>query len=137
MPLTTRQRVEDHRRNLSCAGCHRVIDPPGMALEHFDATGAWRAKDNGVDIDAAASLYDGRQMNGAAGLREALIAHQDMVLRNFTQQLMTYALGRRLTYRDMPTVRAIVRAADANSNRFFSFITGIVTSDAFRKAKPQ
>lgn len=136
-PLTTRQRVEEHRRNPACASCHRVIDPPGMALENFDAIGAWRAKDNGVDIDATASLYDGRQMNGAAGLRNALVAHQDMVLRNFTRQLMTYALGRRLTYRDMPTVRAIVRAAAANKNHFSAFVTGIVTSDAFRKAKPQ
>jgi len=133
VPLTTRQRVEEHRNNPRCSSCHRVIDPPGMALEHFDAIGAWRDKDNGVDIDAAASLYDGRQMDGVSGLREALIAHQDMVLLNFTQQLMTYALGRRLTYRDMPTIRAIVRSATASNNRFSSFVTGIVTSDAFRK----
>ncbi len=137
VPLTTRQRVEEHRRNPSCAGCHRVIDPPGMALENFDATGAWRVKDNGVSIDAAADLYDGRRMDGTAGLRDALLAHQDMVLRNFAQQLMTYALGRRLTYRDMPAVRAIVRAAATNDNRFSAFITGVVSSDAFRKARPQ
>jgi hypothetical protein len=135
-PLSTRQRVEEHRRNPSCSGCHRVIDPPGMTLEHFDAAGAWRASDNGVPIDAAADLYDGRRMNGAEGLRAALIARQDMVLRNFTQQLMTYALGRRLSYRDMPAVRTIVRAAGANGNRFSSFITGVVSSDAFRRSRP-
>jgi hypothetical protein len=136
VPLTTRQRVEDHRANPSCSGCHRVIDPPGMALENFDAIGAWRVTDNRVAVDAAATLYDGRRMQGAAGLRDALVAHQDMVLRNFTQQLMTYALGRRLSYRDMPMVRAIVRAAAVHGDRVSAFVTGIVTSDAFRMARP-
>jgi mono/diheme cytochrome c family protein len=134
-PLSTRQRVEEHRRNPSCAGCHRVIDPPGMALENFDATGAWRAADNGVAIDATSELYDGRRMDGAGGVRDALVAHEDMVLRNFTQQLMTYALGRRLTYRDMPAVRAIVRTAEAQQQRVSAFVTGIVTSDAFRLSR--
>jgi hypothetical protein len=108
-----------------------------MALENFDATGAWREKDNGVPIDAAAELYDGRRMNGATGLRDALLAYQDVVLRNFTQQLMTYAVGRRITYRDMSTIRAIVRHAAGDNNRFSAFVTGVVSSDAFRKARTQ
>lgn len=136
-PLSTRQRVEQHRGNPACSGCHRVIDPPGMALENFDATGAWRTADNGVPIDATTDLYDGRRMDGAAGLRAALVAHEDMVLRNFTQELMTYALGRRLSYRDMPGVRAIVRGAARENNRFSSFIKGVVTSDAFRMSRPK
>jgi mono/diheme cytochrome c family protein len=135
-PLSTRQRVEEHRRNPSCSGCHRVIDPPGMALENFDAAGAWRAADNGVPIDATADLYDGRRMDGPAGLRAALVAHEDMVLRNFTQQLLTYALGRRLTYRDLPAVRAIVRTAAANGNRVSAVVTGVVTSPAVRQSRP-
>lgn len=136
VPLSTRQRVEAHRQNPSCSGCHRVIDPAGMALEHFDATGGWRDTDNGVPIDAVADLYDGRRMDGAAGVRAALVAHEDMVLRNFTQQLMTYALGRRLSYRDMPAVRAIVRRAAAEGNRISAFLTGVVESDAFRRVRP-
>ena len=88
-------------------------------------------------IDPAADLYDGRRMDGAAGLRDALIAHQDMVLRNFTQQLLTYALGRRLSYKDMPAVRAIVRRAAEDNNRFSAFVTGVVTSAAFRSAGQQ
>jgi hypothetical protein len=134
-PLSTRQRVEEHRRSPSCSRCHRIIDPPGMALENFDAIGAWRATDNGVAIDSAATLYDGREMDGAAGLGAALVAHQDMVLRNFTQQLMTYAIGRRLSYRDMPAVRAIVRRAGAANNRISAFITGVVASDSFRLSR--
>lgn len=133
--FSTRQRVEEHRKNPSCSGCHRVIDPPGMALENFDATGAWRTVDNGVPVDAASQLYDGTRMEGAAGLRAALISHQDLVLRNCTQQLMTYALGRRLSYRDMPAVRAIVNAAAVRKNAVSAFIIGVVTSDAFRKTR--
>jgi hypothetical protein len=135
-PLSTRQRVEAHRANPSCSSCHRVIDPPGMTLENFDATGRWRTVDNGVAIDAAAELYDGRRMDGPAGLRAALVGHQDMVLRQFTQSLMTYALGRRLSYRDMPAVRAIVRTAADRGNRFSAFVTGVVSSDAFRLSRP-
>ncbi len=135
--LSTRQRVEEHRSNPSCRGCHRVIDPPGMTLENFDATGAWRAKDNGVAIDATADLYDGRRMTGPAGLRDALMSHQDLVVRNFTQQLMTYALGRRLTYRDMPAVRTIVRSASSAGNRMSAFVTGVVTSDTFRMSRKE
>ncbi|MBP6716432.1 MAG: DUF1588 domain-containing protein [Acidobacteria bacterium] len=135
--LSTRQRVEQHRSNPACSGCHRVIDPPGMTLEQFDATGAWREADNGVAIDADAQLYDGRYMSGPAGLRAALLDHQDMFVRNFTQQLMTYALGRRLSYRDMPTVRRIVRSAASDGNRISAFVNGIVTSDAFRFSRPK
>lgn len=135
-PLSTRQRVEEHRRNPACASCHRVIDPPGLALEAFDAIGAGRARDNGVPIDVAAELADGRRIEGPAGLREMLLAQQDQVLRNFAAQLLTYAINRRVGPRDMPAVRAIVRRASAHDNRFSEFILGVVTSDAFRKANP-
>ena len=76
-------------------------------------------------------------MNGPAGLREALLRHSDMVLRSFTENLLTYALGRRVEYTDMPTVRAIVRDAAKNDNRFSSFILGVVNSAAFRMTTPE
>lgn len=134
--LSTRQRVEMHRRNPACGSCHRVIDPPGLTLEQFDAVGAWRDADNTVPVDVSAQLYDGQDMSGPAGLRAALLTHEDMVLRNFTEQLMSYALARRLTYRDMPVVRAVVRHAAARGNRLSAFVAGIVTSAAFRAAAP-
>jgi hypothetical protein len=134
--LTTRQRMEEHRKNPTCNSCHRFIDPLGLALENFDVTGAWRIKDNEVAVDSVGDLYDGTKMNGPAGLRQALLAHQDMVLRSFTENLMTYAIGRRIEYADMPTVRAIVNTAAKNNNHFSSFVLGVVNSGAFRMAKP-
>jgi hypothetical protein len=134
--LTTRQRMEEHRKNPTCNGCHRFIDPLGLALENFDVTGAWRIKDNEVTVDSVGDLYDGMKMEGPAGLRQALMAHQDMVLRSFTENLMTYAVGRRMEYADMPAVRAVVSQAAKNDNRFSSFVLGVVNSGAFRMAKP-
>jgi hypothetical protein len=135
--LSTRERMEEHRKSPACASCHRVIDPLGLALENFDVTGAWRIKDNGVPIDSVGELYDGTKMAGPAGLRDALLKHQDMFLRSFTQNLMTYALGRRVEYYDMPAVRAVIRDAAQHGNRMSSFILGVVNSRAFRMSKAE
>ena len=135
--LSTRQRMEEHRKNPTCAGCHRFIDPLGLALDNFDVTGAWRIKDNEVPVDVVGDLYDGTKIDGPSGLREALLRHQDMVLRSFAENLLTYAIGRRVEYGDMPAVRAIVNSAAKNDNRFSSFVLGIVNSAAFRMAKPE
>ena len=137
MRLTTRQRMEEHRKNPSCNSCHRVIDPLGLALDNFDVTGAWRIKDNEVPVDVVGDLYDGTKMNGPSGLREALLKHQDMVLRSFTENLLTYAVGRRLEPSDMPTVRAIIRDAAKNGHRMSSYVLGVVNSAAFRMVKPE
>jgi Protein of unknown function (DUF1592)/Protein of unknown function (DUF1588)/Protein of unknown function (DUF1587)/Protein of unknown function (DUF1585)/Protein of unknown function (DUF1595) len=134
--LSTRQRMEEHRSNPSCNSCHRVIDPLGLALENFDATGAWRIKDNEVPVDVIGDLYDRSQVNGPAGLRDALLRHSDMVLRSFTENLLTYALGRRLEYTDMPAVRTIVNNAARQNNRMSAFILGVVGSTAFRMSGP-
>jgi mono/diheme cytochrome c family protein len=130
--LSVRDRMEEHRRNPACASCHRVIDPIGLALENFDATGRWRIKDNEVPVDATGVLYDGMKIEGPAGLRSALLKHQDVFLQTFTENLMTYALGRRVEFYDMPTVRAIVREAGKRDYRMSAFILGIVNSAAFR-----
>jgi hypothetical protein len=135
--LSTRERMEEHRKNPTCASCHRVIDPLGLALENFDVTGAWRIKDNEVPVDSIGDLYDGTKMDGPAGLRDALLKHQDVLLRNFAENLLTYAVGRRVEYGDMPTVRAIVRDAAKNNSRFSSFVVGVVNSAAFRMTKPE
>jgi len=130
--LSTRERMEEHRKNPSCASCHRVIDPLGLALENFDTIAAWRIKDNGVKIDASGTLYDGTKLDGAASLRQALLSHSESIMRNFTDNLMAFALGRRIEYYDQPTVRAIVRKAEQNGNRFSSLVLGIINSPAFR-----
>ncbi|MEW6322659.1 MAG: DUF1592 domain-containing protein [Acidobacteriota bacterium] len=134
--LSVRERMEEHRKNPACTSCHRVIDPLGLALENFDVTGAWRIKDNEVPVDSVGDLYDGTKMDGVAGLRNALLKHKDVVLLSFTENLMTYALGRRVEYYDMPTVRAIVRDAEKAGYRMSAFILGIVNSPAFRMNRP-
>jgi len=131
-PLSVRERMEVHRKNPTCNSCHRVIDPLGLALDNFDVVGAWRIKDNGVPVDSNGVLYDGTKMAGPADLRQALLAKSEPVIRNFTDNLMSYALGRRIEYFDQPTVRSIVRKASQNGNRFSSFVLGIVNSPAFQ-----
>jgi hypothetical protein len=130
--LSTRQRMEEHRRSPACSSCHKVIDPLGLALDNFDVTGAWRTRDNQVPVDSAGDFYDGSKMDGPLGLQAALVKHSDMVLRSFTERLMTYALGRRLEYTDMPAVRAIVTDAARDDHRLSAYVLGVVRSTAFR-----
>jgi len=132
--LSVRERMEEHRKNPACTSCHKVIDPLGLALEHFDATGRYRIKDNEVPVDAVGDLYDGTRMDGAAGLRAALVTHQDAFLLSFTEHLMTYALGRRVEPADMPAVRQVIRRAAARGYRMSAFVRGVVATDQFQKS---
>lgn len=133
--LSVRERMEIHRKNQPCAGCHRIMDPIGLSLENFDVDGAWRSKDGGdagVPIDASAELFDGRKIDGVVDLRNALLRYSPQFLRSITEKLMTYALGRRVQYYDMPVVRAIVRDAGQQNDRFSSIVLGIVKSAEFQ-----
>jgi mono/diheme cytochrome c family protein len=130
--LSVRERMAEHRASPACSSCHRVIDPLGLALEEFDVTGQHRIKDNGQPIDASGELYDGTKIDGLAGLRDVLLQRKHMVLQSFTENLMTYALGRRVEAADMPTVRAIVRAAEKEDYRVSAFIMGVIASPAFQ-----
>jgi len=133
--LSVRERMEEHRANPACTSCHRVIDPLGLALENFDPTGKWRIRDNGVPVDPVGELYDGTPMDGPAGLRAALLKHKDAFLLSFTENLMTYALGRRVETADLPTVRRIIREAEARDYRVSAFVQAIVDSPAFRMSR--
>ncbi len=130
--LSTRERMEEHRKNPACTSCHKVIDPLGLALENFDVTGAWRIKDNEVPVDVVGDLYDGTKMDGPAGLRDALLKHQNVFLTGFTESLMTYALGRRMEFTDMPAIRTIVRDAGKGHHKMSAFVMGVVNSPAFK-----
>jgi cytochrome c551/c552 len=130
--LTVRQRMERHRSNPACASCHKIVDPIGMALENFDAIGVWRAKDGGIPIDPTGEMYDGFELDGPRGLRAAVLNRSKAFLGTFTENLMTYGVGRVLDYRDMPTVRTIARDAERDDNRFSAFIMGIVKSATFQ-----
>ncbi|HEV8394420.1 MAG TPA: DUF1592 domain-containing protein [Vicinamibacterales bacterium] len=135
-PKSVRERMENHRRNPACASCHRMIDPAGLALENFDATGAWRTRDGGTrgtPVDASGQLVDGTKINGVVELRQALLREPSTFVRTLTERLMTYALGRGLTATDMPSVRAIVRESEQDQYRFSAIVLGVVRSVEFQK----
>ncbi len=129
---SVRERLVQHRANPSCAGCHRLIDPLGFALENFDAVGAWRTTDENQPIDASGALADGTTLDGVAGLRRELLRHPETFARTLTEKLLVYALGRSLTFHDMPVVRAVARDAASHDYRFSSLILGIVHSTPFQ-----
>jgi hypothetical protein len=132
--LSVAEQMAMHRANPACSSCHNVIDPIGLALDNFDVTGSWRIKDRGVPIDASGELFDGTPLNGVADLREAIVGRSDVVITNFTQVLMSYAIGRRVEYFDMPAIRQIVTAAEKNEYRLSSFVSEIAKSAAFQTA---
>jgi hypothetical protein len=137
---SVRQRLENHRKNPSCASCHNIMDPVGFALENFNAIGAWRERDGDSAIDASGTLVDGTKIVGPEDLTAALLSKSDLFVTNVVEKLMTYALGRGVDYHDMPAVRAIVRQAEAQNLRFSALIQGVVQSVPFRyrtKAAPQ
>jgi len=129
---TMRQLMEAHRANPACAGCHKMMDPIGFALENFDGIGKWRTKDGGQNVDASSQLTDGTKIAGVVDLRNALLRYSPQFARVVTEKLLTYALGRGVEYSDMPVVRAIVRDAARNDYRFSSLVEGIVNSEPFQ-----
>jgi hypothetical protein len=135
--LTVRERMEAHRSNPACTSCHRMIDPIGLSLENFDVTGTWRIKDSGAPIDASTVLFDGTPLNGPADLRRAILKYSDAFIGNFTENLMTYAVGRRVQYYDMPAVREIMREAARDNNRLSAVILGVVKSPPFQMSKAE
>ncbi len=133
--LTLREQMTAHRKNPPCAGCHKIMDPIGFALDNFDADGKWRLKqggEGGAPIDASVTLFDGQAASGPAGLRQALLRYSPQFVRMFTEKMMTYALGRGVEYTDMPVLRAVVRDAARDGNRFSAIVLGIVGSPQFR-----
>jgi len=131
-PPTMKQSLEMHRISPTCASCHQIFEPMGIALENFDAVGAWRTLDEGVPIDATGVLPDGTKVDGVVTLRTALLKYSEQFVHVVSEKLMTYALGRGIEYQDMPMVRSISRDAAANKYRFSSLVMGIVKSDLFQ-----
>jgi hypothetical protein len=135
--LTTRERMEIHRANPQCSSCHRFMDPIGLALDNYDVTAKWRYRENGASLDTRGELYDGTQISNPVELTTALLKRPIPLVRTFTENLLTYALGRRLEVYDMPTVRAIAKEAEGNDYRLTSFILGVVQSDAFQMRRAE
>jgi hypothetical protein len=131
-PVPVRERLEEHRKNPACAGCHQLMDPIGFALENFDAVGAWRTNDSGFRVDAAGKMFDGAKLDGPVSLRQAILNRSDAFIGTFAENLLSYGLGRVIDYHDMPFVRGIEREGARNNNRFSSFVLGVVKSPSFQ-----
>ena len=135
--LTVRERLEVHRDNPACAGCHDVMDPLGLALENFNAIGEWRERDSDAGnalIDSSGQLADGSPLKGINELRNALVARPEQFAQIFTEKMFTYALGRVAEHKDMPAVRKIVHDSGSQDYSFSSIVTGIINSEQFRQA---
>jgi hypothetical protein len=133
--LTLREQMTLHRGSPACAGCHKIMDPIGFALENFDADASWRTKqggEGGIPIDVKVQLFDGQEVDGPSALRKALLRYSPQFVRIFVERMMTYAIGRGVEYTDMPTVRAIARAAERDNSRFSALVIGIVKSAQFQ-----
>jgi len=133
--LTLREQMTRHRGAPTCAGCHKIMDPIGFALENLDADASWRTKqggEGGMPIDTKVVLFDGQQVNGPVALRTALLRYSPQFVRMFIEKMMTYAVGRGVEYTDMPTIRAIARDAATDDNRFSSIVLGVVKSPQFQ-----
>jgi hypothetical protein len=135
--LTTRERMEQHRSNATCRSCHLYMDPIGLALDNFDVTGKWRYRENGMELDTRGQLYDGTEIASPSELSRALLARPVPLVRTFTENLLAYALGRRVEYYDQPTIRAITTAAEKKDYRMSSFILGVVQSTPFRMKRAE
>ncbi|MBI4476206.1 MAG: DUF1592 domain-containing protein [Acidobacteria bacterium] len=135
--LTTRERMEIHRSNPTCNSCHRFMDPIGLALDNFDVTAKWRTRENGNPLDTKGDYYDGTPVSSLPELTSALLKRPVPLVRTFTENLLAYALGRRVEYFDQPTVRAIAKQAEANEYRMSSFILGVVKSPAFQMKRAE
>jgi hypothetical protein len=136
--LSMRERMVQHRSRPECASCHRLMDPAGLSMENFDAIGRWRTRtESGSDVDASGGLPDGSEFTGMRGLRAALLRKPELFVATLTEKLMTYGLGRGLEHSDAPSVRAVVRNAQAQDYRFSALVLGIVRSDPFQMRMSQ
>jgi hypothetical protein len=130
-----RARLAEHRKNPTCAGCHRLTDPVGFALENYDAVGRWRTMESGEPIDASGTLYDGTDVRGVEGLQKAILNRPELFVHTLSEKLLTFAIGRGVAYYDAPALRKIVRDSSAQDYRFSSIVMGIVNSTPFRMRK--
>ena len=130
--LSVRERLAEHRKDPTCAGCHNLMDPIGLALEKFDAVGRRRTTEAGTPIDASGGLPDGSTFADVAGLEQALLRRPELLVSTFAEKLLVYALGRGVEPYDAPAVRAIVREARTRDFRVSAIVMGVVNSAPFQ-----
>jgi hypothetical protein len=135
--LTTRERMEAHSKSPVCASCHNFIDPIGLALDNYDATGRIRIRENGAPLDTRGTYYDGTPIMTPNELVAVLVKRPIPLVRNFTEHLLSYAIGRPVEYYDQPAIRAIVRAAESDGYKMSDIVMGIAKSGVFQMKQVQ
>ena len=133
--LSAREQLKRHRADPVCAACHVRMDPLGLALEQYDAVGAFRTRYADQAIDVTATMPDGTQFEGLSGLHDVLWDRRERFTQAFIDRLLTYALGRGLEAYDQPVIRAIARQAKIDNYRIHSIIEAVVTSTPFNFKK--
>jgi len=136
-PSSMRERMAEHRANPACAGCHKLMDPVGFAMESYDAVGRYRTSDEGKPLDVAGELPDGTKFNGVDGLQRALLARPELFVSTLGEKLLTYAIGRGVEDYDAPSIRKVVRDSAAKDYKFSSLVLGIVSSTPFQMRRSQ
>jgi hypothetical protein len=135
--VSMRERMAQHRADPACAGCHKLMDPAGFSMENYDAIGRWRTHETGHVIDASGGLPDGSTFTGVDGLQNALMSRPEAFVGTMTEKLMTYSLGRGVTYADAPAIRKILRDSREGNYHFSSLVLGIVDSTPFQMRRTQ
>jgi len=132
--LTMKDAMIAHRQNPVCANCHKMMEPIGLALENFDAIGAYRERyvEADADVDTSGILFDNTDFNDSLEFQENLLKHSDRFVETVASKLMTYALGRAVEYYDMPALRKIVKDASEDNYTWSSVILGVIESTSFQ-----
>jgi hypothetical protein len=131
-PRSVRERMEQHRANPACAGCHAVMDPLGFSLENYDAIGKYRQVADGKPVESSGVMPDGTKFVGMEGLRAVMHGRRGEFVETATEKMLTFALGRGIEPYDQPTIRKIVRDAGRNDYKWSSIILGITNSLPFQ-----
>jgi hypothetical protein len=130
--LSLRAQLEQHRLKAECAACHDKIDPLGFGLENFDVLGRWRSELHGEPVDARGTLPSGEVYDGAAGLKQVLLARKDKIIRHLARKLTGFAFGRELNKFDNCVIDDAMKALEANEWRTSVLIETIATSYPFQ-----
>jgi len=134
-PLTTRERMELHRKNPTCKACHQYMDPIGLSLDNFDVTGRWRYRENAVPLDTKGTYYDQTPISSPSDLSSVLLKRPIPLMRNFAENMLAYATGRRMEAADQTLIRQITSKAATDNYKFSAFVMGTVTSPVFRERR--
>ncbi|HEY4305028.1 MAG TPA: DUF1592 domain-containing protein [Gemmatimonadaceae bacterium] len=134
-PLTTRERMEIHRKNPTCKACHQYMDPIGLSLDNFDVTGRWRYRENAVVLDTKGTYYDLTPVATPSDLSHVLLKRPIPLMRNFAENMLAYATGRRMEAADQTLIRQVTSKAAADNYKFSAFVMGTVNSPVFRERR--